>query len=91
MSMTDENGGLDARIERIASREEFAQFVRELTDDFRLNRSAWENATLPDFLEALAAWVDALPGYCKNQGVPLPEPPQWRTFALILSAAKIYE
>ena len=91
MTMMNDAGELGNWAERIGSREEFAVFVRALTENLRAHPSEWENATLPEFLEALAAWVEDLPGYFHNRGLAVPEPPDWRTFALVLSAARIYE
>ncbi len=52
--------------------------------------ATWENDTLPRYLEALAAWLRACPGYYKNQGRGLPENP-WEVILDAIEAAKIYE
>lgn len=53
--------------------------------------SNWENITLPQFLEALAAWTDGMDGYFRNQGMAEPEQPSWWLIAQMLTAATIYE
>ncbi|MGH7970069.1 MAG: DUF7660 family protein, partial [Limisphaerales bacterium] len=45
----------------------------------------------PHFLEALGAWVQDMDGYYRNQGKPVPEQLDWKTFSDILMAAKMYE
>ena len=81
----------------VATRADFARFVRALLADWEASAAAeaqapsapwsaasggWENPTLDRFLEALAAYADAQ---------PLAEPPSWRSFAALLAAAKVYE
>ena len=78
-------------VDAVQSREAFASFVRSLAQDVRESPGSWENADLPSFLEAAAAWVEAMDGYYANRGERLPERPDWRTFAQILAAARIYE
>jgi hypothetical protein len=78
-------------VDRIHSREAFASFARSLAQDVRERPDTWENADLPSFLEAIAAWTEAMHGFYANRGEPLPEQPDWRTFAQILAAARIYE
>ena len=75
------------RAEQIFSRQDLALFLSELHQDLRQNPDLWENADLERFLEALAAWVAATP----TDSRLAPETPQWRTFAEMMLAARIYE
>lgn len=50
----------------------------------------WENRTLPDYLDALAAWLQDCPGLYENLGRPLPSNP-WELLIEALEGAKIYE
>ena len=82
---------LAEQIETIRSRRDFVAFVRALRLDLRDDPTSWENDDLPRFLEALAAWAEAMDGYYINQGKPVPQQPDWRVAASMLMAAKIYE
>ncbi|SDA94857.1 hypothetical protein SAMN03159443_05342 [Pseudomonas sp. NFACC15-1] len=82
---------LDKMIERMDTREEFADFICKLKEDLELNPSEWENPTLERFLDAMEAWVRAMNYYAKNSGDEKALTPSWQTFAKILFASKIYE
>jgi hypothetical protein len=75
----------------IHSREDFVAFVRALCKDLKDNPKSWENGDLYRFLEALSAWVEDMDGYYRNQGRPVPQQLDWRTFGDMLMAAKMYE
>jgi hypothetical protein len=75
----------------IQSREDFIAFVRSLSKDFRDHPQSWENDNLERFLEALGAWVEDMDGYYRKQGKPVPQQLDWKTFADMLMAAKMYE
>ncbi|MFL5244352.1 MAG: hypothetical protein ACJ8FY_19810 [Gemmataceae bacterium] len=70
---------------------QFAAFVRHLTQSLHDHPEEWQNQDLPSYLEALAAWVDDMEGYYKSQGATLPLQPSWRTLAEIMLAARVYE
>jgi hypothetical protein len=82
---------LHSQVDAIQSRKDLADFVRTLQHDLRNHPDSWENISLDDYLEALAAWVDDMDGYYRNQGRPVPSQPSWKTLAEILLAAKLYE
>ena len=78
----------------IKSREDFVFFLGNLISDFKDNKESWENKTLADFLEALESWAEDMDGYYKNMGLENNinlEAVNWRVFADLLMAAKIYE
>jgi hypothetical protein len=78
--------------ERITSRAEFAEFVRALFQNSRLHPEEWENKSLQDFLQGLAAFVEKMEGYYANIGSDVNcDLPGWRVFADILLAARVYE
>ena len=79
------------RIEKIQSRTDLAAFVEELAEGLRSGKVMWENADLPSYLEAMAAWIADMDGYYANIGKSCPEEPSWRTLAEILLAASQYE
>jgi hypothetical protein len=75
----------------VSSKEDLADFIDALKDDFIKNSVEWENPTIDRFLDAMAEWVRSMDDYCRNTGRPPVEHPTWSVFADILSAAKIYE
>jgi hypothetical protein len=80
--------------ERMAvnSKEDLADFIEILRDDFIRNPSSWENPTLDRFLDAMAAWVRSMDNYYRNVGQEPPgSSPSWSVFSDILIAGKIYE
>ena len=82
---------VDPQVEKVRSRQDFVEFVRLLNSQLTEQPLAWPNSQLPDFLEALAAWVEDMDGYYRNRGEALPDPPDWKTYASALSAARVYE
>ena len=75
----------------MTSRDELVVFIAALRDEHCADPDGWENNDLSPFLEALAAWVDASPGYWANVGQPEPEQPDWAWVATSLRAATGYE
>ena len=82
---------LQEQLRLIASKGDLARFVDLLHQDLQMNPDAWENPTLDRFLEAMHAWLLDSEKLEQNSGAGHPESPSWRTFAEILSAARIYE
>ncbi|MFE0255799.1 hypothetical protein [Streptomyces sp. NPDC059010] len=68
-----------------------AAFVRSLHRRHTEDGSSWENADLPSFLEALAAWIDGADGWYSNTARELPAGGDWTFFARALQAATVYE
>jgi hypothetical protein len=79
------------RIESITTKEELAEFVTALREDYAANGDKWENQTLDSFLEAMARWIPSMNNAYRNTGRAPVDQPTWRTFADILLAATIYE
>ena len=67
----------------VKSREEFAEFVKALAVDYQSSIAEWENVSVPDFLEALGAWV-------KDRDVSA-SPDAWGVMAQLLYAGSRYE
>ena len=82
---------LDIKVDSIHTKDDLARFVADLRTDLLANPEDWENAELGLFLEAMAAWIEAMEGFYRNAGRSFPDPPFWKTFAEILLAARIYE
>ena len=76
----------------VQSRLDLAAFVDSLSADLESNPADWENATLPAFLDALARYLNDLPGWCRNVAPDIdPELAQWRLMAVALTGASVYE
>ncbi len=75
----------------VRTREDFARFARALAQDFREQPSRWENDRVDRYLAAVASFSEDLDGYFLNRGEAVPEGLDWRTAAMILAAASVYE
>ena len=85
--MTDFN----EKINRINSKEDFVNFVELLVSDFKNNSDDWTNRTLLEYLEGMANWTEDMEGYYHNNNISIQENINWKVFAKILVAAKMYE
>lgn len=82
---------LHEQIASITSKEDLARFVGALRRDLKEHADEWENPTLETFLEAMESWIESTDGFYRNKGQEAPPIPNWKTFADILYAARIYE
>jgi hypothetical protein len=82
---------LEEQVRNVHDRADVIVAIRALAENYRADPSRWENQTLDAYLEALAAWIDDMDGYFRNQGVEAPDPPDWNVVAQALLAAGIYE
>jgi hypothetical protein len=85
--MTDFN----KKINEIGSKEDFVNFVELLISNLKSNPEEWTNKTLPEYLESISSWTEDMEGYYQNNNMPIPENINWKVFANILIAAKMYE
>ena len=79
------------KIEALNTKEDFISFLELLVQDLRSNPGEWENKSLESYLEAAASWTEDMEGYYKNNNLPIPQNVNWKVFANILIAAKMYE
>ena len=76
----------------ISSREEFIQFLSELSANLASHGDEWENGSLELFLGAMKRFTERADGYYQDIGEAIDcDKPSWRLFADILLAAKVYE
>jgi hypothetical protein len=69
----------------VTSRAQLAEFVAELRREVRDHPDQVENGTLADYLEALSAYLQDLPGFVRNARWPgSAEDPSWALIAAIL-------
>ncbi|MEV0782826.1 hypothetical protein AB0I52_07550 [Streptomyces sp. NPDC050423] len=77
--------------ENVQRRDDLVTFLRSAADDLSKNPERWENSSLESFLAAWAAWLDDMPGWYENRGIPVPEQPDWQLIAHMVMAARVYE
>ena len=76
----------------IHDRQSFIRFVQELRNNFLQDGEQWENKTLDQFLEALAAYAEDIQGYYDNMTPSVnADIPGWKVFADMLMGASMYE
>ena len=75
----------------VSTREDLAVFVHELAHDLRTKPQEWKNATLVDYLDAMAAWIEDCEGLLPQLRPASSKQPNWQTLAKILLASKHYE
>lgn len=75
----------------IETKENFLEFMQWLMVDFKERPGEWENNDLASYLDAIASWTEDMDGFFINFNLPVPENVDWKTFAMILLAAKGYE
>ena len=78
-------------LNQVKTKIDFITFLRSLKADYLENFSSWENRDIASFLEAMASWMEDMDGFYTNQGLPIPEKPDWEIFADILMGGKQYE
>ena len=79
------------KLNALETRKDFIDFIRILANDLKTDPVKWENTNLPSYLEAMANWTEDMDGYYNNMQLPVPGNADWKLFAQILMAAKIYE
>ena len=79
------------KVETISCKEDFIEFTQMLLSDFNTNPVEWQNKTLESYLTAMGSWTEDMEGYYENNNLQLPKNIEWKVFATILLAAKVYE
>lgn len=82
---------LKSKIDSIASRGDFVNFVKELRNDLLAHPEEWENDTLERYFEALSAWTDEMDRYYKANRLEVPTSLSWKVLAEMLMASKYFE
>ncbi len=81
---------LHAMLGQLQTRDDFVRFVRELRNDLKDHPTEWANRDLAMYFDALAAWVADMDGNFEHKAES-PATVDWKLFAQILLAAKVYE
>ena len=90
--MNDIEDRIRKAIEKLNSKDDFTHFLDLFFQDYKDNKSKWENVTLDDFLSALVQYSRDVDRYYKNFKNDVdPNEPSWRLFADILCGARVYE
>ena len=45
-------------LEQVKDRESFLSFIKDLAWDSANNKDEWQNCTIADYLESIAAWIE---------------------------------
>ena len=75
----------------ITSLEDLIIFIRAFYMDFNNNKEQWENTTLENFLEAMSAWAEDTMEHHKHLKTTDKLQLNWKFFADLLMAARVYE
>lgn len=78
-------------IDRIKTKDQLVEFIEQLRKDYAHNREEWQNLTLDDFLESMAAWIRSTELTLHGDRPRQQASASWKSFAEILYAGKIYE
>ncbi|MDO6708987.1 hypothetical protein [Photobacterium sp. 1_MG-2023] len=78
-------------LDNVLTKEDFSKFIISMIADFKDHSDDWENQDLPSFLKAVSGWVEDMDGFYENQGKEFPGDINWKIFADIFYAARIYE
>lgn len=84
-------GDINTKVHNINTKQDFLAFLELLIQDLRTKPGEWENNNLESYLGAVSSWTADMEGYFINNNLPVPEKVDWRTFGMILMAAKVYE
>jgi hypothetical protein len=78
-------------IKNINDKKDFLKFVELLIIDLKTNPEDRKNRSLESYLKAIQSWTEDMEGYYENTNQPIPNNINWKVFADILIAAKMYE
>jgi hypothetical protein len=76
------NDPLDVR--NVSNKDDFVRFVAGLKADFEARPDEWENASVPDYLDAIGQWTRDWTEFERS-------PNPWRHAATMLWMGRIYE
>ncbi len=72
------------KLQNVNNKDSFIEFLKALSKDSNENKNAWENMTIEDYLESIAAWTEDSSDTL-NKGF------DYKTAAILFYAGKIYE
>lgn len=72
----------------IKSKDDFINFLKALIQDYEKNGANWENNDIGNYLDAVGRFCDNVEGFYCNRNMEFSEQPNWKMFAIMLSAAR---
>jgi cytochrome c-type biogenesis protein CcmH/NrfG len=72
------------QLEQVNSQEELVKFIEQLQADLQAHPGEWQNVTLATYLDAVAAWAQAIKPEVFEGSI-------WKVIARVLYSGKIYE
>jgi hypothetical protein len=83
---------LEDSVMSLRSREDLADFVERLAEDWRRDAEQWDNRDLGAFLDGMSVWLRDAEGYYRNTGSHIDAgSPSWRLFGDALLAGRVYD
>lgn len=79
------------KVNAIKNKEDFLVFISEFRDTLIKNPDSWTNNDLSSYLEDLSICVEGMEQFYINTKQTVPENIDWKVFADILIAAKMYK
>lgn len=80
-----------SKIKDVSTRNDFINFIEELSLDYSKNNEEWENKDLNSYFDAIASWSEDMENYYSNMKLDLPDNINWEFMAMLLYIGKIYE
>lgn len=77
------------QINRIKNKEDFIQFIKDLSSDYKEHSEQWANTTISDFLLQAASWIEDY-SVCPVNDI-IWEKVDFQILAKILYMGKLYE
>lgn len=81
---------LEESLENVKNKEDFVKFINQLVKDLKSNPQKWANATLEDYLNGIASWVEDMDGIFTDSEDDFSEI-DWSFLASILFTGSRYE
>jgi hypothetical protein len=77
--------------DQVVDRQGLVALIQDVTKELEdPGHAPWENDSVAQYLEALAAWLEDCDGYYENLGRQAPNNP-WTLLAVAIRAARNYE
>ena len=75
----------------VRSKEDFIQFMEEMSRSREKNPQSWANPDLADYLDAVARWTEGMERVYGNTGREMPRDINWQLIATLFWVGRIYE
>ncbi|MFJ4657977.1 hypothetical protein ACIP5Y_42480 [Nocardia sp. NPDC088792] len=89
--VVDKMTEFQAAVPEISSKEELSRYILNLADRVESGSMPMENGSVVAYVRAAAYWVNDSAGFFENNGMEVPENPDWALIGMIFSAACVYE